>query len=150
MAGTYTNLLYHIVFSTKQRRQLITQAIEQDLYSYIGGIIRNLKGVQLEIGGATDHLHILAKFKPILSLSDAVRDIKANSSKWLNERKARIYKFGWQDGFAAFTVSESQVPRVGGYIRSQKNRHKRMSFQEELIELLRKNRVEYDERYLWD
>lgn len=92
MAGTYTNLLYHIVFSTKERRQLITSATEDPLYDYIGGIIRGLKGVQLEIGGVADHIHLLVKFKPTLSLSDAVRDIKANSSKWLNE-KSRIYKF---------------------------------------------------------
>lgn len=148
MAGTYTNLLYHIVFSTKERRQLITPAIEAELYNYIGGIIRGLKGVQLEIGGIADHVHILAKFKPTLSLSDAVRDIKANSSKWLNE-KSKIYKFGWQDGFSAFTVSESQVERVVGYIQNQKRHHKRKTFQEELVELLGKNRVEYEERYLW-
>jgi REP element-mobilizing transposase RayT len=149
MAGTYTNLLYHIVFSTKERRQLITPAIEGELFDYIGGIIRGLKGVQLEIGGIADHIHVLAKFKPTLSLSDAVRDIKANSSKWLNEEKAKIYKFAWQDGFAAFTVSESQVERVVEYIRNQKNHHKRKTFKQELIELLVKNRVEYEERYLW-
>src|ERR1051325_8223658 len=106
MAGTYTNLLYHIVFSTKERRQLIKPAIEERLYKYIGGIIRGLGGIELEIGGVDDHIHILAKFKPTIALSDAVRDIKANSSKWLNE-KSKIYKFAWQDGFAAFTVSES-------------------------------------------
>jgi len=149
MSGTYTNLLYHIIFSTKERRQLIKPAIEDELYNYIGGVIRNQKGVLLEINGVADHVHILAKLKPTLSLSNVVRDIKANSSKWLNEEKAKIYKFGWQDGFVAFSVSESQVPRVSGYIRNQKNRHKQMSFKEELIALLEKNRVEYEERYLW-
>jgi putative transposase len=149
MSGTYTNLLYHIVFSTKERRQLITPAIEDELYSYIGGIIRNQKGVQLEINGITDHVHILAKLKPTPSLSDVVRDIKANSSKWLNEEKSKLHKFAWQDGFAAFSVSESQAPRVQAYIRNQKGRHKRMSFKEELVALLEKNRVEYEERYLW-
>jgi putative transposase len=148
MSGTYTNLLYHIVFSTKERRQLITSAIEDDLYDYIGGIIRGLKGVNLEIGGVSDHIHILAKLKPTISISDAVRDIKANSSKWLNE-KSRIYKFAWQDGFAAFTVSESQVEIIRRYIRNQKQHHRRLTFQEELLVLLRKNRVEYDERHLW-
>jgi putative transposase len=122
MAGTYTNLLYHVVFSTKERRQFITPAIEADLYGYIGGIVRNQKGILLEINGATDHIHLLAKFKPNLAVSDIIRDIKANSSKWLNEEKSRFHKFGWQDGFAAFTVSESQVDRIGGYIRNQKNR----------------------------
>jgi REP-associated tyrosine transposase len=78
-----------------------------------------------------------------------VRDIKANSAAWLNQRVKSVYKFGWQDGFAAFTVSESQVPRVSGYIRNQKNRHRKMSFKEELVELFKKNHVAYDERYLW-
>src|SRR5205814_436203 len=127
---------------------LITAAIEDELYDYIGGIIRGLKGTQLEIGGVADHIHILAKFKPTLSLSDAVRDIKANSSKWLNE-KSRIYKFGWQDGFAAFTVSESQVEKVTRYIQNQKTHHRRVTFQEELLALLKKNRIEFEERYLW-
>jgi len=148
MAGTYTNLLYHIVFSTKERRQLIFPQIEDELHKYIGGIVRNLDGDLLEANGMPDHIHLLIKLKPKFAVSDIVRDIKANSSGWLND-KSRIYKFGWQDGFAAFTVSESQAPRVRGYIRNQKNRHKRMDYKVELLELLAKNRVEYDERYLW-
>jgi putative transposase len=149
MAGTYTNLLYHVVFSTKERRQFITPAIEAELYAYIGGIIRNQKGTLLEINGVSDHIHLLAKFKPSLAVSDMIRDIKANSSKWLNDEKSKLRKFGWQDGFAAFTVSESQVDRIGGYIRNQKKRHQRMSFKEELIAILQRNRIEYDERYVW-
>jgi len=148
MAGTYTNLLFHIVFSTKERRRLITPAIEDELHKYIGGIVRNLEGSLLEANGDMDHLHLLIVLKPKCALSDVVRDIKANSSAWLNDR-ARIYKFGWQDGYAAFTVSESQAPRVSGYIRNQKNRHRRLSYKEELLELLSKNRIKYDERYLW-
>ncbi len=148
MAGTYTNLLYHIVFSTKERRQLVTAAIEEDLHGYVGGIVKGLDGKLLEINGIADHVHLLVKLPPKLALSDSVRNIKANSSKWLNER-SRIYKFAWQDGFAAFSVSESQVERVRGYIRNQKNRHRRLTFQEELLALLQKNRVEFDERYVW-
>ena len=149
MAGTYTNLLYHIVFSTKERRQLIVPAIEEDLRGYLGGIVKGLEGKLLEVNGASDHIHLLAKFPPKLALSDAVRDIKANSSKWLNEEKSTFYKFAWQDGFAAFSVSESQVERVRGYIRNQKQRHKRMTFKDELLALLEKNRVQFDRRYLW-
>jgi putative transposase len=149
MAGTYTNLLFHIVFSTKERRRIITPLIEPELYKYIGGIIRNLEGDLLEANGDMDHIHLLAKLKPKFALSDVIRDIKANSSGWLNERKRGLHKFGWQDGFAAFTVSESQVPRVAGYIRNQKNRHKRTDFKTELLELLLKNKVSFEERYLW-
>jgi putative transposase len=148
MAGTYTNLLFHVIFSTKERRRLITPVMEDDLHKYIGGIVRNLEGILLEANGDMDHRHLLLVLKPRFALSDVVRDIKANSAAWLNKR-AKIYKFGWQGGFAAFTVSESQAPRVSGYIRNQKNRHRRMSYQEEFVELLKKNRVVYDERYLW-
>src|SRR5688572_21702873 len=146
MAGTYTNLLFHIVFSTKERRQLIVPAIEDDLRGYLGGIVKGLEGKLLEVNGASDHVHILAKLPPKLAVSDAVRDIKANSSKWLNEQKSKFYKFGWQDGIAAFSVSESQVDRVRGYIRNQKQRHKRMTFQDELLALLEKHRVQFDRR----
>jgi REP element-mobilizing transposase RayT len=149
MSGTYTNLLYHVVFSTKERRRLIVPAIEKDLYGYIGGIVKGIAGMLLEVNGAADHVHLLAKLPPKVAVSDAIRDIKANSSKWLNEEKSKFHKFGWQDGFAAFSVSESQVDRVRGYIRNQKQRHKRMTFQEELLAMLEKNRVEYDKRYLW-
>lgn len=149
MAGSYTNLLYHVVFSTKERRRLITPVIEDELHKYIGGIVRNLEGDLLEANGDLDHRHLLILLKPKFALSDVVRDIKANSSGWLNDRSKSLHKFGWQDGFAAFTVSESQVPRVSGYIRNQKNRHMKTDFKAELRELLAKNRIEFDERYLW-
>jgi putative transposase len=149
MAGTYTNLLYHVVFSTKERRQFIVPAIEAELHGYLGGIVKGLEGRLLEVNGAADHLHLLLKLPPKISMSDAVRVIKANSSKWLNEEKSKLRKFGWQDGFSAFSVSESQVGRIQGYIRNQKQRHRRMSFQDELLALLAKHRVEYDEKYLW-
>jgi REP element-mobilizing transposase RayT len=149
MSGTYTNLNYHIVFSTKERRELITSTIEDELHKYIGGIVRNLEGKLLEANGMPNHLHLLVKLKPKLALSDVIRDIKANSSGWLNERNRSLHKFAWQDGFAAFTVSQSQMPRVAGYIRNQKQRHKRMDYKTELVKLLEKNEIEYEARYLW-
>lgn len=118
MAGTYTNLLYHLVFSTKQRLSLITKELQPDLYSYIGGIIRGEGGTLLEIGGMPDHVHLLAKFKPTGSISDMLKVIKAGSSKWINEEQFKMRKFGWQDGYAAFTVSESQ-----GYRRADARRY---------------------------
>jgi REP-associated tyrosine transposase len=149
VAGTYTNLWYHIVFSTKERRRLITPVIEDELHKYIGGIVRNLEGDLLEADGDFDHRHLLILLKPKFALSDVVRDIKASSSAWLNEKNKSLHKFGWQDGFAAFTVSHSQVERVARYIRNQKVHHQHRDFKSELLELLRKNNVEYDERYLW-
>src|SRR5687767_4686723 len=122
MAGTYTNLLYHLVFSTKDRIPLITKGLQQDLYSYMGGIIRGEGGILIEIGGIADHVHLLTKFKPTKSVSEMLNRIK---SKWVNEEHAsNLRKFGWQDGYAALTVSESLVPSVRSYIRNQENHHR--------------------------
>ncbi|MGC4004323.1 MAG: IS200/IS605 family transposase [Pirellulales bacterium] len=120
MANTFTNLLYHVVFSTKTRLPLIDARFENELHDYMGGIIRNLGGVQIEIGGVADHIHLLMKCKPSMSLSDIVRDLKGGSAKWLNETHFELRKFGWQEGYAAFTVSESRIDAVIKYIRNQK------------------------------
>jgi REP element-mobilizing transposase RayT len=150
MGATYTNLLYHIIFSTKHRVNLITPEIETDLHSYLGGIIRGAGGIALEIGGIEDHVHLVTKFKPDSSISDMLRLIKANSSKWVNEGANTSTRFEWQTGYAAFSISESQVPAVRAYVRNQKEHHKRYTFKEELITLLEKHGIEYDERYIWD
>ena len=112
MANTYTSLTYHIVFSTKLRRKLIRRDVESELHKYIAGIIREHKSQPLEIGGVEDHIHIVTGIAPTIALSDMVRLIKANSSKWFNEIHARNVKFGWQTGYAAFTVSQSQSSAV--------------------------------------
>lgn len=150
MPSTYTNLLYHIIFSTKQRTPLINKDFQEELYCYIGGIIRAEGGTQLEIGGTSDHIHILAKFKPAISISDMLEKIKANSSKWVNDHKMKLRKFGWQEGYAAFTVSESQVPAVREYIQNQEEHHRKQTYQEEFVALLDRHGIEYDPRYLWD
>ncbi len=150
MAGTFTKLYYHIVFSTKHRRPLITPEIEGDLHKYIGGIIRGIDGSCVEINGMMDHLHILAILAPKIAVSDALRDIKANSSKWVHESTADFGGFGWQDGFSAFSVSKSQVDPVQAYIRDQKAHHRQMDYKAELLGLLAKHEVEYDQRYIWD
>src|SRR5688572_19306787 len=108
MPTTYSNLIFHIVFSTKQRLPLIDDQRKEELYRYIGGIIRAEGGVLLEIGGINDHVHILAKFKPAISMAEMLNKIKANSSKWANDHKMKLRKFGWQEGYSAFSVSESQ------------------------------------------
>jgi REP element-mobilizing transposase RayT len=150
MAGTYTNLLYHVVFSTKERRPLITKELQPDLNAYIGGIIRGEGATLLEIGGISDHVHLLVKFKPTHSVSEMLRLIKSNSSKWINEERFKMRKFGWQDGYAAFSVSESQVAIVREYICNQEQHHHGQSYQDEFRALLDRHRIEYDERYLWD
>jgi putative transposase len=149
MAGTYTNLWYHIVFSTKERRRLIPTNIEDELHKYIGGIVRNLEGKLIAANGDLDHRHLLVLLKPKFAISDVIRDIKASSSAWLNDRIQLPYKFGWQDGYAAFSVSHSQLDDVERYIERQKEHHRRMTFAEEFLSLLKKNEIEYDERYIW-
>ena len=144
-----TNLLYHIVFSTKDRHPLITNAIEQRLYEYLGGIIRGQRGIALEINGIPDHVHILAKLSQNRAVADVLRDLKADSSGWVHKNFPLARHFGWQVGYAAFTVSESQVTRVRQHIRNQKQHHKKISFQEELISLLKAHKIQFDEKYLW-
>lgn len=149
MPSTYSNLLYHIVFSTKDRERLITEDFKEELYSYMAGIAREEGGTLLEIGGIEDHVHLLAKFKPSIAVSDMLRLIKTNSSKWAHEDKGHA-RFGWQEGYAAFSVSESQVVAVQRYIRNQAAHHRRQSFKEEFVAMLERHSVEYDPRYLWD
>lgn len=150
MSGTYAKLYYHIVFSTKNRRPLITDRFETELHKYICGIIRNIDGSCIEINGATDHTHILAIIPPKISISDALRTIKANSTKWLHETRPKDANFAWQDGYSAFTVSASQVDAVRQYIHDQKIHHQQREFKTELLGLLEKHGIEYDERYIWD
>ena len=150
MAGTYTNLLYHLVFSTKERIPLIGHELQPDLYAYLGGIIRGEGGILLEVGGMSDHVHLLTKFKPTVSISEMLRQVKANSSKWVNEEKFKLRKFAWQDGYAAFSVSESQVGAVRRYIQTQEAHHRGQSYQDEFRALLERHGIEYEERYLWD
>ena len=150
MPSSYTNLLYHIVFSTKERRPLITPTLKVELYPYIGGIIRNERGILLEIGGMPDHVHLVTKFRADTSVADMLRLTKTNSSGWANERRDLCDGFAWQKGYAAFSVSESQLPAVRQYVRNQEEHHRTISFKEEFVALLKKHGIDYDERYLWD
>jgi putative transposase len=150
MPKTYSNLLYHVIFSTKNRESLITPAVREDLYSYIAGILRRQDGLPLEIGGMPDHLHLVIRIDPDVSVSDIVRLVKANSSKWANERPAGVGRFAWQRGYGAFTVSFSQLDAVRQYVRTQEEHHRVKTFQEEFVEFLKRHGIEFDERYLWD
>ena len=150
MANTYTNLLFHIVFSTKNRDACLGEEIREPLFQYIGGVIRGEGGTLLEIGGVSDHVHLLARFKPTVAVSTMVRRIKTSSSKWMSQQPGAGFKFAWQTGCGAFSVSESQVGQVRRYIQNQAEHHRRRTFQEELREMLSKHNIEFDERYLLD
>lgn len=149
MSRSYTNLVYHLVFSTKERRPLITPDREDRLYDYIGGVIRGLGGVSLGVNGMPDHVHVLAKLRPDKAVSDILRDMKANSSGWLHDVFPELSDFAWQRGYGAFSVSASQVPMVQNYIADQKVHHNGRSFEDEFVGLLQKNGVDFDPQYLW-
>lgn len=147
MPHTYTNLLYHVVFSTKERLPFIKNDIKPRLYEYIGGTIRGIGGICLEIGGVTDHVHLLVKLKPTLDVSKFLQDLKPNVTNWA--RREIQPKFEWQNGYGAFTVGESQIESVRRYIQNQEAHHKKVDFEEEFKDLLRKAGIEFDEKYLW-
>jgi putative transposase len=143
-------LTYHVVFSTKYRHPTITDAIQERLYEYIGGTIRAKKGHLIEIGGVADHVHIMVRLSPALAVADVVRDIKANSSKWMNDQPETSQAFEWQKGYGAFTVSYSQTPSVEKYIQNQPEHHRTRSFQEEYIEFLKRHGIEFRLEYLFE
>lgn len=149
MGSTLTNLIAHIIFSTKDRLPVLGESIQDRLYEYIGGIIRGEKGVLLAIGGMPDHVHVLAKIKADQSMAEAVKKIKGNSSRWINDNRLVTGRFGWQDGYGAFSVSQSQLELVQQYILSQKEHHKKKNFQDEFVDFLKKQGLEFDEKYLW-
>ena len=148
MSHTHTNLLCHIVFSTHGRLPLITSEVAAELFAYLGGLVKELKGKPIIINGMSDHVHMLILLPPDVCVSDAMRFVKANSSRWIKERFGK--KFAWQKGFGAFGVSRSSVEAVVKYISNQEQHHKRFDFKTEFASLLDKNDVQYDERYLWD
>ena len=149
MANTYTNLFFHIVFSTKERKQFLTKEVRDELYLYISGIAK-AKNFQIPImNGTDDHIHILTILKPDISISKAVQYIKSGSSKWIHERFPKLKIFSWQEGYGAFTVSMSQVEKTKKYILNQENHHKKMDFIEEYRKLMKINNIKFDEKYLF-
>jgi REP element-mobilizing transposase RayT len=148
MSHTSGNILLHLIFSTQERRPLIKPEFRSDLFAYLGGIIRELRGAALIVNGTADHVHMLVRVRPAHSAADVARVIKANSSKWVRGKWSPA--FAWQTGYGVFSVSESNVVSVTKYITGQEEHHKKQSFQEEFVAFLKKNHVVYDERYIWD
>ena len=150
MANTFTSLHYHVIFSTKNREASIRPEIESRVWSYLGGIARENDMKALLIGGIENHVHLLLGVPPTITVSKAVQLIKGGSSAWFKETFARAPGFGWQDGYAAFTVSKSLVPDVEAYIRVQREHHRVRSFEEEYRTMLGKHGIQYEERYPLD
>lgn len=150
MPNTFTQLYIHIVFAVKNRNALIEQSWEEKLYKYITGTVQNMGQKMLRINGMPDHIHFLIGLKPEISISDLVREIKKSSTNHIKEKKLTKYNFNWQTGFGAFSVSHSQLDKVINYIINQKEHHRKKTFKEEYIELLKKYEIEFDGKYLFE
>lgn len=150
MANTYTQLYAHLVFAVQGRENVISTTWKEDLYRYITGIITNKKLKLLAINGMPDHIHILLGFLPSTNLSDCVRDIKASSTSWINGKKLVKGKFAWQEGFGAFTIGQSQIDKTVKYIVNQELHHKKKTFKEEYLDLLKAYDIEYNPLYLFE
>jgi len=149
MAQTLTRLLVHVVFSTKERRNLIVPVVEPDLHPYLGGICRRCESPALVVGGTENHVHLLISLSKKIALSDFMMMLKKQSSKWLKTKGNDLVGFHWQDGYGAFSIGESQVGAVTEYIRGQTERHKSLPFEDELVTLAKRYGVAFDPRYLW-
>ncbi len=144
MPSAYTQNFYHAVFSTKGRAQLITADLEERLYPFIGGILRDLRCALLAIGGMPDHVHLLVRYRADLSHSEMLRQVKGRSSKWIHETLPQHGRFAWQEGYGGFSVSKSAVPEVEAYIARQKEHHQRLDYKTEFLELLRRHGIEFE------
>ena len=150
MPGTYSQLLLHVVFSTKGRTPWIAGDVAERLDPYMGGIVRAEKGVLYDIGGGEDHLHMDLRWRPDGSVSDLMRTVKARSSKWVHDTFPKLGAFAWQEGYSLFSVSKSQEEAVKKYIAGQAEHYNKEDFKSELLRILRAHGVEFDEKYVFD
>ena len=150
MPGSFSQILLHIVFSTKRREPWITHDVAEGLYAYMGGIIRAEGGSLYAIGGIEDHVHLYLRWKPDGRVSDLMRVTKSRSSNWVHVTFADLSMFAWQEGYAVFSVSKSQEEAVKRYIAGQQEHHRKEDFRSELLRLLRAHAIEFDERYVFD
>lgn len=148
MPSTHTSLHYHLVFSTKNRELWITPDIGERLHEYMGGVIRGMGGHPHAIGGVEDHVHVAAGLKPTHCLSDVMRELKSESSRWMHE-EVMLDGFAWQEGYGAFTFGAPSLEKVRAYVLNQAEHHAAQSFQDEYVEMLQRGLVEYDDKYLW-
>ncbi len=149
MSNTYSNLLFHVIFSTTNRESLLSPELRERFYPYISGIAIQNNFKIIIINGTDNHVHILLSLKPDLSVSKAVQLIKGGSSKWIHENFSALKMFSWQEGYGAFTVSASQINATKQYVSDQEQHHKTMTFQEEYLEFLKRNNVDYNPKYLF-
>ena len=147
---SYISSYHHCVFSTKERRPMITESLTERLYPYLAGIARENQFQAVEIGGVEDHIHILLSLPSTITIAKAMQLLKGGSSKWIHDTFPEHRTFAWQKKYGSFSVSISHMDTVIAYIRRQKEHHQKFNFQTEFVRLLKKHRIEYDERYLWE
>ena len=149
--STHQQLLYHIVYSTKNRKPYLqNNEFRDSVFAYKAGVVKNLGGSAIKIGGYFDHVHLLIRIPATIAVSKFTGELKANTSKHINETSEKILKFGWQDGYGAFTVSPSLLSRVKTYIENQLEHHSSQSFEDEYIRLLNKHEIDFDRKYVFD
>lgn len=147
MPSTWSQVLLHIIFSTKDRKPLIDAEGADDLYGFIGGIVRDEGGTLLAIGGMSDHVHMLVRWGTDKAIGELVRDVKTRSSRWMRQSRG-VKPFAWQVGYGVFSVSQSQAGVVKAYIKNQPKHHAKRSFREELVAMLKAHGVEFEEKYV--
>ena len=140
----------HLIFSTKNHKPFLKEDIRSEVHTFLGGILRNWDSPSLIIGGVEDHVHIMFMLSKNHALKKIVEEVKTGSSKWIKTKDPNLADFHWQNGYGAFSVSQSNVEAVRTYIANQEEHHRRLSFQDEFREFLKRHEVEYDERYVWD
>ncbi len=150
MAGTYSKIYIQLVIAVKGRQNLLIKSWREDVFMYIAGIIKNKGQKPIIVNGVGDHIHILVGLKPSMSISDLARDIKNNSTRFINEKKLVVGKFAWQEGYGAFSYAESQVDAVYRYIENQEEHHRKLGFKEEYKQFLQEYNIEHDDKYLFD
>ncbi|HEX6190503.1 MAG TPA: IS200/IS605 family transposase [Pyrinomonadaceae bacterium] len=150
MSQSLSSILVHLVFSTKNREPFITPAIESELHPYMATVLRELKSPSLAINGTSDHVHVLFSLARVVTIADLVEELKTSTSKWIKTKGNEFRKFHWQRGYGAFSIGQSNVEILKRYIRNQKARHRRVTFQDEYRKFLSAYGIDYDERYVWD
>ena len=150
MPQSFSVVLVHLIFSTKDRERLIGASVEADLHAFLGGIARDCGCPALAVGGTADHVHVLASLSRTQTLAQLVEELKTRSSKWIKSKGGTHKVFHWQNGYGAFSVGKSQEDAVRKYIAAQKQHHRKTRFKDEFVGFLKKYGIAYDERYLWD
>ena len=151
MPQSLAQIYLHVVFSTKNRRPFLNNPVlRAETHAYLGGVCQNLASPSLIVGGAVDHVHILCRLSRKTAIASLLQALKRDSSKWIKQKNSSLLDFHWQSGYGAFSISPADVPKLRKYIGNQEEHHHKESFQDEFHRLLKKYRIEFDERYLWD